>query len=265
MKRMMAGVFALGLAGAAQADGLPFGKEWAGDLPLPAPYGIGVDVFRMHQGYEIESLQFVLPGVPAIPADLVKVESSVQHKDLKLDAWIFPFLNVFGIYGNVNARTDVDLSGVPTAQLGLPPLGEIPVYYSGAVYGAGVTLAVGGEHWFTSVTGTWTRTNLSGDFDSKVSSQTLQPRVGYWNGPFSVWVGGQQIKTEEDHVGTFQLVPLLPPVPFAVSLRESADWTPMFGARYAFKNGFELTAEFGGGERRTHLINGTWRFGGGAD
>lgn len=265
MKRKLACLFAFAMIGSAQAGGLPIGKEWVGDKPLPPPYGVGVDFFHMTQGYEIESLQFSLPGVPAIPPDLVKVESSIQHRDIKFDAWVFPFLNVFALYGKVNARTDVDLRGVPTAQLGLPPLGVVPVHYEGNVYGGGLTLAYGGEHWFTSVTGSWTRTSLSGDFDSNVRSSSLQPRVGYWNGPFSVWVGGQQIKTEEKHAGSIQLIQGFPPIPFAVTLHERANWTPMAGARYVFKNNFELSAEFGGGERRTTLVNGTWRWGGGSD
>ena len=199
MNRYWLGLCALALAGSAQAGGLPIGKEWVGDKPLPPPYGVGVDFFHMTQGYEIESLQFSLPGVPAIPPDLVKVESSIQHRDIKFDAWVFPFLNVFALYGKVNARTDVDLRGVPTAQLGLPPL------------------------------------------------------------------GGQQIKTEEKHAGSIQLIQGFPSIPFAVTLHERANWTPMAGARYVFKNNFELSAEFGGGERRTTLVNGTWRWGGGSD
>jgi hypothetical protein len=250
------------LAGSAQAGGLPWGKEMAAGHDLPRPYGLGVDFFSMDQDYEISSLQFSLPGVPPIPPELVDVKNEIDHKDIKFDAWLFPFLNVFALYGKVDARTDVDLTAVPTAQLGLPPLGRIPIRYDGNVYGAGLTLAYGGDAWFTSLTGTWTHTNLSGDFDSSVKSQSWQPRVGLVEGPWAGWVGAQYIKVEEDHAGVIQLVPALPPIPFAVSLQESKAWTPMLGASYSLNKDFNFTAEYGGGARKTWLFNATWRFGG---
>ncbi len=66
---------------------------------------------------------------------------------------------------------------IPNVPAGL--LDELVIRYSGEVYGGGATLACGGEHWFTSVTGTYAKTSLSGDFDSKVNSQSWQPRLGY--------------------------------------------------------------------------------------
>src|SRR6478672_832999 len=128
----------------ANADSfLPLGKEWAGDAKLPKPYGVGVDIFTMNQDYAIDRLSFVLPGVTLPDPSVIKVKNRLSHEDLKLDAWVLPFLNVFGFYGHVNAKTLVDLSGAQAPV----PLGTLPVRYSGDVYGGGLTLAYGGEHW----------------------------------------------------------------------------------------------------------------------
>lgn len=261
MRRMIGLLCAFSVSGAALAGGPPWGKSIAEGFDLPRPFGLGVDYFTMEQDYQIRSLQFNLPGVPPIPPELVKVDNDVDHRDLKFDVWVLPFLNLFAIYGHVNARTDVDLTAVPAQALGLPPLGIIPVRYDGNVYGGGLTLVYGNERWFTSLTGTWTHSNLNGDFDSSVRSQSWQPRLGLVRGAWSAWVGGQYIAVEEDHAGVIQLIPALPPIPFSVSLEEDNAWNAVIGARYAFNDQFDLTGEYGAGQRDTLLVNATWRFG----
>ena len=57
-------------------------------------------------------------------------------------------------------------------------------------------------------------------------------------------------------------MPQLPPIPFTVRLKERQAWNPIIGARYEFDGGFEITGEYGGGDRHTVLVNATWRFGG---
>ena len=115
MKRLAGLLCAFVLSGSVLADGgPPWGRSIAEGFDLPRPYGIGFDYFSMDQDYQIRSLQFNLPGVPPIPPELVSVDNDVDHRDLKFDVWVLPFLNLFAVYGHVNARTDVDLTAVPT-------------------------------------------------------------------------------------------------------------------------------------------------------
>lgn len=237
---------------------LPFMREIAGDHELPRPYGIGIDVFTMHQNYAIDSLSFALPGFSLPDPSIIKVKNDLVHNDLKLDAWLFPFLNVFGIYGHVSAHTDVDLSSVVIPILPVS-LGTLQVRYKGSVYGGGMTLAAGGEHWFTSLTGTWTRTSLSGDFDSQVKARTLQPKIGLVNGPWQFWLGAMNLHTDESHSGVIAL-PVLGNVPFAVKLKNATSWSPSVGVHYMMDRFGEVALEFGGGDRVTTLLNVTLRF-----
>lgn len=237
---------------------LPFLRELAGDHELPRPYGIGADVFTMHQDYAIDSLTFSLPGFSLPDPSIIKVKNKLVEEDLKLDAWVFPFLNVFGVYGHLNAQTDVNLSAVSIPFLPVS-LGTLPIRYNGTVYGGGVTLAAGGDHWFASLTGTWTRSSLSGDFDSKVKARTLQPKVGWVNGPFQLWVGAMDLHNDESHSGVIVL-PGLGSVPFAVKLKQASGWSPSIGARYQMDRFADVTLELGGGDRVTTLLNVNLRF-----
>ena len=257
MVKMLAALTLLAGAAPALADDffLPFGREMAGDTPLPRPIGVSVDFFTMDQGYRIEQLAFTLPGVSLGSPDAIEVDNRINHQDLKIDAWILPFLNVFGVWGHVHARTDVDLSGV---QLPIN-LGVLPVKYSGTVYGGGFTLAYCTENWFATLTGTYTDTDLSGDFDSKVNSKSWQPRIGYITGPWAFYVGGMYLDVSEKHAGDIT-IPFLGNVPFAVTLSQEGDWNPNIGMHYNFNDFAEVSLEFGGGDRTTTLLNIGIRF-----
>jgi hypothetical protein len=248
-----------GLSSAASAESmLPFGKEWAGDRELPRPYGFGVDVFTLDQEYEIESLSFTLPGVTLPDPSVIGVDNDVQHMDFRADVWLLPFLNVYAVYGYVRADTIVNLGRVPLPQLGGANIGTLVIDYTGQVYGAGVTLAYGGERWFTSLSGTYAEAHLDGDFDSSVESTTWQPRVGLVRDQWQFWLGGYYVDTEEEHRGVVT-IPALGSVPFEVVLGERDKFNPSLGARYAFTEYLDMTVEFGAGDRDTTLFNLTYR------
>ena len=258
MRRVMCTLLLL-LPLSAFADSGPlFMKHLLGEREFYEPWGIGIDFFTMDQQYEIQQLQFQLPGVSVPDPSQLDVQNEVEHFDLKFDVWLTPFLNVFGILGHLDAETVVDLSSVPVS--GLPfPLGKLPVNYDGTVYGGGLTLAYGGERWFTSVTATWTGTDLSGDFDSSVNSFTAQPRVGLLFDKWTFWIGGMYLDTQEKHSGTVQL-PVLGSIPFEVELEGSNKWNTAVGAGYVFSPKAMLYFEYGFGNRDHTLFNFTYRF-----
>ena len=58
---------------------------------------------------------------------------------LRIDYWVLPFLNVFGLVGKIDSNTSVDLGGF---DLGLPiQLDDLQVDSKGTVYGLGLVLA----------------------------------------------------------------------------------------------------------------------------
>jgi hypothetical protein len=256
----------LALPLSSQADPL-FGKDMAGDRNLPRAFGIGIDYFNMDQPYQIDSLSFVVPPPIVLPPitdpSIILVNNEIEHVDLKLDVWLFPFLNVFGIYGTIDGRTEVDLSAV-----GIPLLDTVSLNYDGDVYGGGMVLAVGGDKWFASLTGTYTDTDLSGGFNSSVEATAIQPRIGVRaTETTEVWIGGYFIDAEETHSGTILLDlgaagPGFPiPIGFAVDLSQEEDFNFSIGLHSMFSEHWEATVEIGGGgDRDTALANLTYRF-----
>ncbi len=265
MKRMAAvRILSVGLllaCGAANAESLlPFGKSWVGDRKLPQPYGVGVDLFTLNQDYAIKALAFELPGVTIDDPSVIRVSNALNHVDLKADAWVLPFLNVFGVIGKVHARTPVDLGAISIPNVPAGLLDQLVIRYSGEVYGGGATLAYGGEQWFTSVTGTYAKTSLSGDFDSNVTSQSWQPRLGFVKGPWAFWVGGMFLDVEEDHAGAIAL-PFIGSVPFAVELENKNRTSAAFGVKCTLAETVDIALEVSDASRKSTLLNLTWRFG----
>lgn len=275
---LLAAVFLLPVAG--QADAL-FGNSLAGDRELPRTWGIGIDYFSMRQPYQIDSLSLIdtldTPGGP-VPIDLaallvpdpslLDVNNDLRNFDLKLDVWVLPFLNVFGIYGQIDGDTTIDLRplGLP-----LPPqTNSLTIGYDGDVFGGGVVLAAGGDKWFASVTATFTDTSLGGSFDSSVEATTIQPRIGLRAGSsLEIWVGGYILDAEEKHSGTVDLDlglvgGMLPvdaqDVAFDVDLSQKEDFNPSIGMHMMMSEAWESTIEIGFGDRRTALANFTYRF-----
>jgi len=245
---------------ASAGSGPLFMKDLLGDREFFNTWGIGVDYFTMDQSYDIKALEFALPGVVLPDASQIAVDNEISHFDVKLDVWLTPFLQVYGLVGRVDANTVVDLSA---AQIfGLPvSLGELPVSYDGTVYGGGAVLVYGTERWFASVNTTYTKTSLGGDFDSSVDSLSVQPRVGLVHGKFNAFVGAMYLHTDETHSGAFALpIPGLPPVPFNVELESSNKWNTVVGLGAVFSPAGTLNVEYGFGKRDHFLINFAYRF-----
>ena len=243
--------------GSAPAATLPFGQSMAQGHELPLPFGIGVTYYNQNQRYKVDHLEFLLPGAAGISSSQIGIENRIREANVQFDAWLLPYLNVFVMVGQINGHTDVDLGKV---NLGLPfSLGKLAVNYSGTQYGGGLTLAAGGEGWFSSLTAVTTTADLGGDFDSKVEALVVMPRVGLVRDRGSVWVGVMYQKADEKHHGVFQL-PYIGPVPFAVELSQKNEWNGLVGMHAELAKHWTLELEGGFGSRRSASTTLAYRF-----
>lgn len=239
----------------AAAGALPWGQALARGRELPAPLGIGVTLYTQNQKYTVDSISFVLPGIPAIDAAKLGIDNRLEELNAQFDVWLLPFLNVIAIVGAIDGQTQVDFSA-----LGLPlPLPGVTVSYDGIVYGGGLTLAAGGERWFSSLTAIQTTADLSGDFDSSVKTLVVMPRVGIGGRRASAWVGAMYQKADEHHSGQIDL-PYLGTVPFALQLSEKSPWSGLIGMRGELSPHWTLELEGGFGSRLNASATVAYRF-----
>ncbi len=232
---------------------LPLVSE-AAEPALPKPFGVGITLYGQSQDYELERLSFDLPGL-VIDTNAISIDNQLAEQNLKLDYWVLPFLNVFAIAGRLDGQTDVDFSDVV-----LPvPLSKVSIHYDGEVYGGGITLAIGGERWFGSLTGIYTDTNVTGDFDSQVTALVVTPKVGLHGDRGAFWVGAMYQQAEEEHAGIINL-PLVGPVGFDVKLAEEDSVNLLFGMAAGLTEHLHLELEGGTMGRLSGSVGLTWRF-----
>jgi hypothetical protein len=249
--------------GAARAGGPIWGKDMVQGGDFPPPFGISAVYFSQEQEYEVEKLTVGVPGFQNLPTDLLQIDNELDELNVKFDAWLLPYLNVFGLLGTLDGKTDVDFSALGPAPQPLP-FSRITIEYDGEVYGAGAVLAGGVQRFFGSLTAIYTNTSLSGDFESSADAFVLTPRVGLFNRHGSIYVGAMYLEATEEHEGTvgLPLVPGLPPIPvaFEVDLVQKDDWNWVVGATAALGKNWTLQAEGGFGDREHIDIELGFRF-----
>ena len=224
---------------------------------LPMKWGLGLTLYDQTQPYDIVSLQIPLAGLDLGAADGLDIENTIDSYHLKFDYWLFPFLNVYLLGGYIDGNTTVRLSDV---DLGLPiTLNNIRIDYSGIMYGGGVTLAVGGQGWFASLTYDITETDLD-VASSSVSAWVVTPRVGLTFKGAAVWVGAMYQNAEETHEGIWEM-PFLGSVPYNVVLEQSKPWNYQIGMIAGLSEHWNLTFEGGVGSRKSVLAALEYRFG----
>jgi len=250
---------------------LPLGKSMVGEGKLPLPIGIGATFYYQEQDYSLNRVNsFTLPPIPALAGltpqavnglvQTADVENELVEVNLKCDAWLLPFLNVFGIFGYIDGETDVSI--------GVPMLGtlDIPIDYDGIVYGPGVTLVGGIDNVFASLTATYTWTDLDTS-GSSIESLVVMPRLGYSLPDFGatkgvqLWIGGMYLETEEQHEGTKTVAALGPfPIDYDVELEQDEDWSYLIGAHIALTDRIGIEVEGGFGDRTSGTASVGMRF-----
>ncbi len=141
---------------------------------LPYPVGVMINGFAGKQDVTISDLQVGFNGGQMYGLDSIVVfDKSVAHTQdvsLRIDLWVLPFLNVYGIYGSTWVHTEIGLR--EPIQL------STTVDFHGATYGFGATAATGLNNFFftldyNSVWSSFTQ------IDKPVYAQMITPRVGY--------------------------------------------------------------------------------------
>lgn len=272
---------------------------------LPEPVGINVSHMNIRQNVDVDSITFsgLSLGSHPIPVDMfaIDVGNTREHSttdNIRLDLWVFPFLNVYGLLGNTQGASisTVSVDANPANFSGIDHLiaqsvhrmhqsGELQnidfkLKFKGMTWGGGVTFAGGYNDWFALVDTNYTRTDFD-ILDGKISALTVSPRVGYRfhftgiAGPshLSLWVGSMYQDVQQEFKGSLAdlsmpavLVPLINSVNqngqgrFAVNQHLTSPWNLLVGMQYEITQNFNILAEVGFDERNSFFIAGEYRF-----
>ncbi|WP_032468370.1 hypothetical protein [Vibrio sp. RC586] len=255
----------------AETFSLPIWKEKAQALgyELPKPIGFSLSYMTMEQGIDVDSI--ALQGLGRLPLKL-QAEPGRQHTEvltLRADAWIFPFLNLYGLVGKLDgySTTDVNVKFLGSTT----PIKDFRLDLDGYTTGVGGVLVGGYQNWFALVDASFTQSRLT-VIDGTIDALVISPRVGYdfykHGYPLRLWAGAMYQDVEQTLQGSLadlglpsQLTALLPKeAGFVVKQHLRTPWNPLVGLQYQINDCWYLLGELGLGDRQSLFFSLDRRF-----
>lgn len=272
---------------------------------IPLPFGVNLSYMNMRQNIDVDSISFsgLALGNHPIPVDMFDIDAGhtreqSKTENLRLDMWVFPFLNIYGLVGHTRGSSvsNVSVDADPSRYTGIDRAIAASVHqlyqsgelqdidftldFKGTTWGTGVTLAGGYQNWFALVDTNYTRTDFD-ILDGKISALTISPRIGYrfkFQGPageshLSVWLGSMYQDVQQEFRGSLSdlhmpaaLQPLINSVNqnddgrFDVKQKLHAPWNMLIGSQFEMTPQFNILTEFGFNERNSFFVAGEYRF-----
>lgn len=137
------------------------------------PVGAMLNFMGGSQKVDITDLKVGFNEQEPVPLDFIKfgeVKAEMQSATSRIDLWVLPFVDLYGIVGLVQAKTKVNIAS--------PFQFSSEADFKGYTLGLGTTLA-GGYHGIITITDinyTWTNLNK---LDDAVKTLMITPRLGY--------------------------------------------------------------------------------------
>lgn len=183
------------------------------DIPYPA--GIMVNYVWMDQGIIVDNLQLGFQNenhdIPLTEIDFIQFGDNLNNSytiNVRPDLWVFPFLNVYGIFGYAKLNTEVNLT--------YPVNLKSVVEQSASTVGFGVMSAFGVGDFFVSVDAnfTWNKPEL---LNEAVPVNVLGLRFGrafkfnqHPERNITFWAGAMRINTSGTSSGSLRLIDAIP-------------------------------------------------------
>ncbi|CDH05515.1 conserved hypothetical protein; putative exported protein [Xenorhabdus bovienii str. oregonense] len=266
---------------------------------LPEPFGASYGYMNLRQDIIIDSIKFEFtnPLVNERWKDqiIVKAGDTRERNEthmLKLDTWVLPFLNVYGVYGTTRGKSKTNLDNIITFDDD-ETYRDIPfeLNFKGKTYGGGATFAGGYNQFFATLDANYTRTNLD-ILDGDISAFVVTPRVGYefvfeplftgqGNTKVQVWVGAMyqditqrfkgdvsKLNLPSELAGLFSSISnntadngkFKSDMKFDVEQHLAHKWNNTVGARFEITRNFNILSEVGFGNRNSLFVSGEFRF-----
>ncbi|HAT7593983.1 hypothetical protein QZP89_14190 [Citrobacter werkmanii] len=283
---------------AASHSALPFLGDEARKrgYDLPEPFGVNINYMNIRQNINVDSINFnglSLGGHSLDNAFKIKVgntRESSKTETLKLDAWLLPFMNIYGLVGYTDGHSISQIGvGVKGARKYHYPANlqnlDFKLDFKGTTYGIGTTLVGGVGNWFTAVDANYTQTQFD-ILDGSIDAFTVSPRVGYRfatpgvdtlhlpSGKLNVWVGSMYQDVQQEFKGSLNDLSMPSATlqrmvdlankdgngRFDVKQHLQSPWNVLVGAQYELTRNFNITSEIGFAERNSFFVAGEYRF-----
>lgn len=255
---------------------------------LPEPFGASYSYMNLRQDIVVDKIGFIMPKNPET-ANALKIEAGHTREKsethmLKLDSWVFPFMNVYGLYGRTKGKSKTTLKGGSFGGFPLNFIEGMPfnLDFKGDTYGAGFTLAGGYNQFFGTFDLNYTKTNLD-ILDGDIKALVISPRVGYefvfqpliagqGNTKLQVWTGAMYQDITQRFKGNINNLNLPPAFAGMIALMNDPDmkfdveqhlahkWNQTVEARLEVTRNFNVITEVGFNNRNSFFVSGEFRF-----
>ncbi len=233
---------------------------------LPLPYGIALVYANVKQEMFLTNLKAGINGSPQRPwpvATLENVHANNETVQVKLDTWVFPFMNVFAMLGSISGEALLDIV-LDINGDGNPITFPIMADFSGISYGLGTTLAGGWHNWFVAIPMTTTVADMDGT-NADGLSYTVTPRFGRVvnmgkGGNLALFVGGNYLKTDLTITGQVSAEGVT--IDYMIDQENSDLWNLLVGFNWDVGKRLAWSLEYDGfvGSREAVITTLSWRY-----
>jgi hypothetical protein len=234
---------------------LPFMAEEAikRGYKLPLPYGAALVLTGLgNREIDVTDVRVGLEGAPQSVSDFVQLGSTsdVFNANIKFDAWLLPFMNVYALVGYVHNHSTTH--ALVTVQQPGPLPGTlqfekiISTELDGIVGGLGTTLAAGYRNFYFVLDASFIRSDLG--FDNTFHALIASVRAGYQGKlgalPLQLWVGVGNWDTAATATGHADLEGVGRLV-FEADQQPHTNWMYDIGGNLEFSRKFQVVADVG--------------------
>jgi len=262
-------------------SGLPFfGTEaQARGYQLPLPFGVGITGFYARQPVDIHDLQLARGDNPPRSVTnflkINRVDTTQQNASVKIDVLLFPFLDVYGLFGYTKGTTKglIQVPDDPILGIFEPAVLQLNASFRGPTYGGGLTLQggfkVSDAHDLTAIAvADFNRTKTNLEFDNETLIAKTKPVASVFSGRVglhgtlsgstagAIWVGAMYQRIQQTVAGSVANTDLQ----FVVVQSPAKPWNTLVGGVLEVGRSWNLLLEGGFGARTSVLAGAVYRF-----
>jgi hypothetical protein len=171
---------------------------------LPLPVGINIVYYQHSMDVVVDRVSLGLSESQLMPLGFVEFDNVINKArtvNVRVDLWLLPFLNIYGMVGYAESDAKVILSA--------PFAFETTTEFDGWDYGGGAVVAFGLQSFWVTANGNLAWTDMK-DYKSPIRATVLSFRLGRTlhfmkDRDFQIWLGAMYQDPQSEVAGQFLL------------------------------------------------------------